>query len=363
MGNHTHARACAGRPHLYVYELPPRYRIDPRDAPAGLGAPVSLPPFVHMPLGIRLWHTAEFGLGSLFLQRAQSYQCLTSDPDAADLFLVPTFSSRSHNRPTERSAEPSPQEVGGRLRALFTRLRQVRVHRCGGVRRSTRATVGASGATPTPTARAARAAVRSNCSALEARGGADHILINPRNGAEFERHPMVELDYMDPRLGNATLLDLMEPGDWPWFGNYRTQPRYHSVPHPSVVHLEAAATGLPWRSEHPRASLIVGAFGVAHGPKEVVALRLALQRGCDQLPDATCKFHRLGAAPAGGGAAKGGAAATKAGAAAGAAAGVQSSVAALSPLREPPWHSISRLYWNATFCLQVPSPLISPNLL
>ena len=54
----------------------------------------------------------------------------------------------------------------------------------------------------------------SNCTALEARGGADHILINPRNGAAYENHPSVELDYGDPRLGNATLLDLMEPGDW-----------------------------------------------------------------------------------------------------------------------------------------------------
>lgn len=99
---------------------------------------------------------------------------------------------------------------------------------------------------------------------------------------------------MDPRLGNVTLLDLMEPGDWPWFGNYATEPRYHSVPHPSLVHVDASMRTLPWQSTHARAVRIVGAFGVAHGPRQVVALRSALQKACDAAAPKLCTFHRLG---------------------------------------------------------------------
>ena len=235
--------SCAGRPRLYVYDLPSRYRVDPRDAPPGMGAPSSLPPLEHMPYGVRLWHTAEFGLGSLFLHRASTYQCATTDPELADLFLVPTFSSRSSNRPTERAAEPKEQveKLGGRLRALFTRMRQVRVHRCGaGARHASHAGARIGGGSRTAGRPSRGVQSRSgpssrNCSALEARGGADHILINPRNGAPYERHPIWELDYMDARLGNATLLDLMEPGDWPWVGDYKPEARYHSVAQPSGV--------------------------------------------------------------------------------------------------------------------------------
>ena len=147
------------RPRLYVYDsLPARYRDDRE---GGYGAPLSsirvTPLLPSLSGGTRLWHTPEFGLGELFLRRAEQYRCRTMDAERSDLFLIPAYSSRLHGRPTERMAEH------GNMSALYARLRNLRVDRC------------ASGST--------------NCSALEARGGADHLLINPRNGAAFERHP------------------------------------------------------------------------------------------------------------------------------------------------------------------------------
>ena len=46
-------------PRLYVYDLPPRYREDPREA-VGLGTAIAgVVPLEHMPEGVQLWHTAE----------------------------------------------------------------------------------------------------------------------------------------------------------------------------------------------------------------------------------------------------------------------------------------------------------------
>ena len=309
---------AACRPRLFIYdELPARYRDDHE---GGFGSPASplISPLHRLPAGVRLWHTAEFGLGGLFAQRARAYRCRTSDASLADIFFVPAFSSKQHHRPTERAAE------GGDIGALYRRLRTVRV----------------SGRCPDEAA---------NCSALEARGGADHILVNPRNGAPYERHPYVELDYMDPRLGNATLLDLMEPGDWPWFGNYQPEERYHSVPHPSLVHLEAGVKKPPWRSTHRRGALVVGAFGLGHGPKPVVALRAALRHACTAAPETVCSFLRLGdkSARAGNGTRYHPVPSH------------HSPGSAATSIEEPGWHSVARLYWNGTFCLQPPGDAVS----
>ena len=290
---------CDGRPSLYIYNLPDRYRDD-REGGFGNPASSKIAPLPFLQPGVKLWHTAEFGLGELFTQRARAYRCRTNDPEVADLFFVPAFSSRLHNRPTERLAER-----GGILTSLYERLRQIRV----------------SGRCPNGAAH--------NCSALDARGGADHILVNPRNGAPYERHPYGELDYGDVRLGNVTLLDLIEPGEWGWFGNYQAEYRYHSVPHPSLLHLEPGVTRPPWRSEHRRGSLIVAAFGLGHGPKPVQALRKSLLSACRAAPDSTCRMLELGD--------KGG----------------------RNHTMEPTWHSIARLYWDGTFCLQPPGDAVS----
>ena len=52
------------RPTLYIYDLPPRYRDDRE---GGFGAPVSLGirSIQEYGSGVRLWQTAEFGLGEL----------------------------------------------------------------------------------------------------------------------------------------------------------------------------------------------------------------------------------------------------------------------------------------------------------
>lgn len=352
----SHADTC--RPRLYVYDLPARYRDDRE---GGFGKPYN---HTSNPTGVQLWQTAEFALGDLLLHRATAYRCRTTDAQSADLFFVPAYSSRQHNRPTERLAE------GGNLRALHSRLRKVQVNRCSMLALNGGPTGGA---------------IRGNCSALEARGGADHILINPRNGAPYESHPYAELDYLDPRFGNATLLDLMEPGAWTtrWPGDYKPEARYHSIPHPSLIHLDPAISHLPWRSTHPRGVLVAGAFGVAHGSKAIIGLRTALQRACLASPDGVCRFHKLGdkvAARAGGGAAATGTAWTQywgrgqappasstsfkgiasppAGSTAGAAPGSTAPPPPVGPA-EPGWHSIARLYWNATFCMHPPGDAVS----
>ena len=139
----------------------------------------------------------------------------------------------------------------------------------------------------------------------------------------------------------------------------------HQVPHPSVVHLEPSARGLPWRSEHARPLLVAGAFGVQHGGRDVVALRLALQRACDRASEPICKFHRLGD--------KGSEKGSEPGSEKASLGAVREPAwhsisrvhasaphgAPLSPqVREPAWHSISRLYWGATFCLQPPGDAV-----
>ena len=345
------------RPTLYIYDLPPRYRDDRE---GGFGAPVSLGirSIQEYGSGVRLWQTAEFGLGELFLRRARAYRCRTGDAAHADLLFVPAFSSRQHNRPTERLAE------SGHLNTLYHRLQHIQGP-CIGEGDTT---------------------VRKACAALEARGGADHILVNPRNGATYETHPFMELDYMDVRWGSPTLLDLMEPGDWAWFGDYKPTRRYHSVPHPSLVHLEPDLSQSPWRSTHRRDVLIVGAFGVTHGPRAVGALRTALQRACGAAPDTLCSFHRLDGDKVGsmrdGGLGVGRATATKD---SNRTYGIdrrlwldatsppapldarkpfsmpmsRANYAALRPPPEPSWYAIARSYWNGKFCLQPPGDAVS----
>jgi hypothetical protein len=111
-----------------------------------------------------------------------------------------------------------------------------------------------------------------------------------------------------------------------------------------MVHLEPSSLAAPWQSQHKRHTLIAGAFGVGHGPKEVVELRTSLQRACDALPNHICYFHRLSGPLAALGrrlrAVRNHSRSTASGA-------------------EPAWHSIARVYWNSTFCLQPPGDAVS----
>lgn len=126
--------------------------------------------------------------GHIMHERALQYRCRTKDPQRAHLFFVPAFSAHMANRRTEFCMEDTVDHE----RALYARLRAIVVTRDG-----------------------------VTSSALEARGGADHILVNPRNGADHEGAPTCELDYRDLRLGAATRFSVETPGPWKFDSNYR----------------------------------------------------------------------------------------------------------------------------------------------
>ena len=95
------------------------------------------------PAGLRLWDSQQTAIGDLYYERALGFRCRTHSPASADLFFVPAYTqdidSQSH-------CAESPG-------ALLRRLQAVRV---------------------------------GNVSALERRGGTDHVLLNPRPGGHFE---------------------------------------------------------------------------------------------------------------------------------------------------------------------------------
>lgn len=166
------SRQCSWRPRLFIYDLPSGYQDSGQHSIGSLGTVLpnasSLPGF---PRAWSLRSTDQFALGVIFFQRALLYPCRTVDAAAADLFLVPAFSSRLSHRPTAHCMEDdaNASRLGGHPASLYSRLRSVHTRHGG--------------------------------PALAARGGADHIFINPRNGASYEARPTCELDYTDSRLG------------------------------------------------------------------------------------------------------------------------------------------------------------------
>ena len=121
-----------------------------------------------------------YGLADLFYSRALSYRCRTFDAAQADLFFVPAFTQ-------DIDSSSNCAEAPG---ALLRRLQAVRV---------------------------------GNVSALERRGGTDHVLLNPRPGGHFESTVSCELDPLRSLwLGKPTLLSMVQavgastpwPYDW-----------------------------------------------------------------------------------------------------------------------------------------------------
>jgi hypothetical protein len=154
------SRCALSDPRLYIYELPESYQ-DPgghRDnVMSSLGtafpnASAELPGF---PRGSSLLSTGQFALGAILYQRALFYRCRTYDPAAADLFFVPAFSARMARRSTEYCMDDA-KNGSGHQSLLYERLRAVR-----------------QGGEPI----------------LARYGGADHLLVNPRNGAAYESRP------------------------------------------------------------------------------------------------------------------------------------------------------------------------------
>ena len=113
-------------------------------------------------------------------------------------------------------------------------------------------------------------AQRLGChSYLDARGGADHILLTGHQGFWFDMNPSYEVSYRDRRLRGAMLFSVEEGAAYPWPGP-STRLGIHSTPWSSMVHAAASTPSvqLPWRSKHRRAVLVAGAFATrrAVGP-------------------------------------------------------------------------------------------------
>jgi hypothetical protein len=264
------------RPRLFVYRLPEAYR-SPRVKygnlpPDGIGEPLSMRDQIDAPL----WNTDQYSLGSLVHERALSYNCRTHDPSSADLFLVPAYRSYMGE---SGCAEPA----GSHLRLLQRLQLPLRNAKEG------RAQPSADGRAPT---------------SLDARGGADHIFLNPRNGELWDRTASCELTFGSPQLG-AALYFSMEAGNqhgetWVYPEGYCGTvcvPAYHpqllseswywSLPWPSTVHLDVSATSAPWASTHKRSILVAAHFNTQHKPilpRPTLHLRLRLLASCRAQP-------------------------------------------------------------------------------
>ena len=366
------ADAC--RPRIFVHQLPPDYRDSQSDQRAFSSQPYpngrsnriagsSVLP--HFPPHV-LWNSGQFSNAELMYQRALVHECRVRNESLADLFFIPAFSGAlraasvsAGEHCAERGATHKPGRSNAELQSivsasgLIKRLRSVAAPHCGS------RTLRRGAAPATDSASTASTSTDSAfCSVLEARGGADHVIVNPRNGAVFESHPFCELDYLDPRLGNAVRLSIEEPprGRWEWFDHYQSHPAYVGIPHISMVHLQRnQLSEAPWRSRHPRPQLAVGAFGV-RGPRQVRKLREALRSSCQAAPPTDCYFFHTSDAfnknktqrfsweysrtlnpnP-----------------------NFDSHSYALQPEKDPLWITTAKLYWNATFCLQPPGDAVS----
>ena len=300
------------RPRLYVYRLPEAYR-DPTEStnnmPAdGIGPPLHIQQHIGMPL----WNTEQYSLASLVHERGLAYRCRTHDPAEADLFLVPAYRGRM------TSTVPCAEAPGSRLK-LLQRI-QIPLH--GRNASSTSNSGTTSGTTTTTTistdvaSRRLSRALRSGTDAvrplttLDARGGADHIILNPRNGEPWDKTPFCELMLSAPQLGAAQYLSMeAHPHNASWVypeaycgkvcvPAYRPQLLsehwYWSVPWPSMVHLDVTTSRLPWESTHARANLVAAHFNTKHSPilpKPTLYLRDALLEQCRAQP-ARCRASR-----------------------------------------------------------------------
>jgi len=257
---------------LYTYQLPGSYR----DSPHGLGKAIHIRNRVNAPL----WDTDQYSLGSLLYERALAYRCRTRDPSNADLFFVPAFKGALGTM--QECAEPDSKVK------LLQRLRVVLLNAssAGAERHGPR-----DGANGPPTT-------------LEARGGADHIILNPRSGMTWERYPFCELQMGSARLGAALWLSMESHphnGSWVYPEGYCgkvcvkayypqlvSESFYWSVPWTSVVHLDSTSSSTPpWTSQHVRSTLVAAHFNVVHKPvlaKPTLQLRQALLQQCSAQP-------------------------------------------------------------------------------
>lgn len=262
-------------------------------------------------LDASVWDSEQYSLASLVHERAQSWRCRTHDPAEADLFFVPAFKPRLGT--SQACAEPG----SGSPRGLVSRLR---IPLPNGSRPEGRGSGLAGSFSP------------AGLTTLEARGGADHIFLNPRSGMSWERFPYCELALGSPALGAALYLAMEQAprnGSWVYPEGYCGQvcvdayrPQllsegwYWSVPWTSTVHLDTRANPTPpWAAMNARTVLVAAHFGTRHQPvlpKPTLQLRERLIEQCKAAGSSARCHYSLPRSPA----------------------------------------ATAQLYWDATFCLQ-----------
>ena len=188
----------------------------------------------------------QFTLAAIFFDRSVHHRCRTYDPMEATLFLVPAWNADQTHKPSDACAEQSRSTASGVMHLLYDRLEAAAPGR------------------------------------LTARGGADHLLVNPRVGAyRYESHPLCELDLLDARFGSAARLALEQAPDAAdahivhgprRIFDYFSHAVFTSVPYPSWVRLPMPIKGgivigpvPPWHdaAERPRSILVAAIFGAA----------------------------------------------------------------------------------------------------
>lgn len=159
---------------LYTYPLPDAYRRHTRDVSTRRGA--RLPVQRHEGNAIELAATSQRSLGEIYFERARTHPCRTSEAADATLFFVPAYDTEAHGA-KERNLWCAERVATGvnttfYFNALYDRMR-----------------------------------TSAGFDALQRRGGADHLFIDPLIGASgYETQPHCELDLEDPRLGAAAKL-------------------------------------------------------------------------------------------------------------------------------------------------------------
>eukprot|EP00966_Prymnesium_polylepis_P011563 266118-Prymnesium_polylepis.1 len=103
-------------------------------------------------------------------------------------------------------------------------------------------------------------------SVLEARGGADHVVLQPRTAMHWEQQPVCEVSLADSAFGNPVRLSMEAPeqamGSWIFpeaAGTQHIMPErgYHSIPWTSLIHLDLdSRRPFPWESAHQRAIFV-----------------------------------------------------------------------------------------------------------
>lgn len=212
---------------IFIYELEPSFR-DPAQV-RKLKASVAASDACNTRISNRtaICDVGQFALGSVVWDRLVHHPCRTENPSKADLFFIGAFSARFLNTIRLHPTFTLAQHLN-----MLTIANRTLISRCNGL---------------------------------------DHFIIQPRNGAPYERTPFVELDYTDVALRATRRLAIETPmarSTYP--GTYHAEPFYFGVPYPSGIR-----GGTPWK--RALGTGVAAGFGM-HGA--MWRLRHRLRREC-----------------------------------------------------------------------------------